>query len=187
MLSPWRSGQRVALVIGNAAYAHAPVLATPLNDASDLGATLEHLGFTVTRVENADQAALLRNLRAFATASEAAEAAVVFYAGHGVTVDGRNFLLPVDARLSSERDIEFEAVPLALAGAVRRLAVEQPLAAQQPVHGGRGERVIDALIDGRADDRAHRPGRVVAFSATRRSATAGGSRRGFPRSVRGLG
>ena len=53
---------------------------------------------------------------------------------------------------------EGEAAPV---GAVRRLAVEQPLAAQQPVHGGRGERVTDALLGGRADDRAHRPGRVV--------------------------
>ena len=90
------------------------MLATPLNDASDVGAALERLGFIVTRVENADQAALLRSLRAFATASEAAEAAVVFYAGHGVTVDGCNFLLPVGARLSSEQDIELETLPLAL-------------------------------------------------------------------------
>ena len=113
--APAWAGQRVALVVGNAAYAHAPALATPLNDASDVGEALERLEFAVTRVENADQAALLRRLRAFATAAEAAETAVVFYAGHGVAVDGRNFLLPVDARLASERDIEFEAVPLALA------------------------------------------------------------------------
>ena len=113
--APAWAGQRVALVVGNAAYAHAPVLATPLNDASDVGEALERLGFAVTRVENADQAALLRSLRAFATAATAAEAAVVFYAGHGVAVDEHNFLLPVDARLSSEQDIEFEAVPLALA------------------------------------------------------------------------
>ena len=113
--APAWAGQRVALVVGNAAYANAPALATPLNDASDVGSALERLGFAVTRVENADQAALLRSLRAFATAAEAAEAAVVFYAGHGVAVDEHNFLLPVDARLSSEQDIEFEAVPLALA------------------------------------------------------------------------
>ena len=112
--APAWAGQRVALVIGNAAYAHAPALATPLNDASDIGSALERLGFAVTRVENADHAALLRSLRAFATAAEAAEAAVAFFAGHGVAVDGRNFLLPTDARLSSERDVEFEAVPLAL-------------------------------------------------------------------------
>ena len=113
--APGWAGQRVALVIGNAAYAHAPALATPLNDAFDVGEALERLEFAVTRVENADQAAFLRSLSAFATAAESAESAVVFYAGHAVAVDGRNFLLPTDARLSSERDIEFEAVPLALA------------------------------------------------------------------------
>ena len=112
--APARAGQRVALVIGNAAYAHAPALATPLNDALEVDAALQRLGFAVTRVENADQAALLGSLRAFATVAETAKAAVVFYAGHGVAVDGRNFLLPVDARLSSERDMEFETVPLAL-------------------------------------------------------------------------
>ena len=113
--APAWAGQRVALVVGNAAYAHAPALATPLNDASDVRMALERLEFAVTRVENADHAVLLRSLREFAAAAAAAEAAVLFYTGHGVAVDGRNFLLPVDARLSSEQDIEFEAVPLALA------------------------------------------------------------------------
>ena len=108
------AGQRVALVIGNASYAHAPALANPLNDASDIGAALERLGFAVTRLENADQAALRRGLQAFALAASASEVAVVFYAGHGIEVDQRNFLVPVDARLASDRDVEFETVPLEL-------------------------------------------------------------------------
>ena len=108
------AGQRVALVIGNASYAHAPALANPLNDASDIGAALERLGFAVTRLENADQAALRRGLQAFALAASASEVAVVFYAGHGIEVDQRNFLVPVDARLVSDRDVEFETVPLEL-------------------------------------------------------------------------
>ena len=111
---PARADQRAALVIGNAEYAHAPALTTTVNDASDLGAALERLGFAVTRVENADQAALLRSLRALAAAAEGAEAVVVFYAGHGLSVEERNFLLPTDARLSSERDLELEAIPLEL-------------------------------------------------------------------------
>ena len=114
--APAWAGQRVALVIGNADYVRvrAPALSTPLNDASDLGAALERLGFAVTHVENADQVTLLRSIRAFATVAEAAQDALVFYAGHAVAVDERNFLLPTDVRLASERDLEFEAVPLAL-------------------------------------------------------------------------
>ena len=113
--SPAWAAQRVALVIGNADYLHAPALATPLNDAADVGAALERLGFAVTRVDNADQVTLLRSIRALATAAEDAVQALVFYAGHAVAADGRNFLLPTDARLASAQDLEFEAVPLALA------------------------------------------------------------------------
>ena len=108
------AGERVALVIGNAAYAHATALATPVNDAADIGAALERLGFAVTRVENADQAALRGSLRDFASAAADSEIALVFYAGHGIAFDGRNYLVPVDAQLSSDADVEFEAVPLAL-------------------------------------------------------------------------
>ena len=105
---------RVALVIGNASYAHAPALANPPNDAADVGAAFGRLGFEVTRLENADRASLWRGLQEFALAASASEVAVVFYAGHGIEVDHRNFLVPVDARLASDRDVEFEAVPLEL-------------------------------------------------------------------------
>ena len=112
--APAGAGQRVALVIGNADYAHAPALATPTHDASDITAALERLGFAVDHAENADQTALRRGIRAFATVTETAEVAVVFYAGHGVAVEEQNFLLPTDALLASEQDLEFEAVPLSL-------------------------------------------------------------------------
>ena len=105
---------RAALVIGNASYAHVPALANPLNDAADVGTALERLGFKVTRLENAGYAELRRGLQEFALAASASEVAVVFYAGHGIEVDRRNFLVPVDARLASDQDVEFEAVPLEL-------------------------------------------------------------------------
>ena len=111
---PALAEQRVALVIGNAAYAHAPRLANPLNDAADIGAALTRLGFAVTKLENADSATLRQGLQAFARAASAADVAVVFYAGHGIEVDQRNFLVPVDARLTSDQDVEFETVPLEL-------------------------------------------------------------------------
>ena len=108
------AADRVALIIGNASYTHAPALATPLNDSQDIGAALGRLGFEVTQLENADQAGLRRGLQAFAPAAAASEVVVVFYSGHAIAVDGRNFLIPVDARLASEWDVEFESVPLDL-------------------------------------------------------------------------
>ena len=105
---------RVALVIGNASYTHAPALANPLNDAADIGTALERLGFAVTRLENVGDAEMRRGLKEFRRAASASEVAVVFYAGHGIEVDGRNFLVPVDARLASDQDVEYEAVPLEL-------------------------------------------------------------------------
>ena len=108
------AAERVALVIGNGAYAHVKRLPNPGNDAADVGAAFERLGFTVTRVADADQATLRQRLRDFTRAAGAAEVAVVFYAGHGMEVDGRNFLVPVDAKLLSDQDVEFEAVPLEL-------------------------------------------------------------------------
>ena len=108
------AGQRVALVIGNGSYAHAPALANPLNDAADMGGALERLGFEVTRIENADVETLRRGLHEFKRAASVSDVAVLFYAGHGIEVDGRNFLVPVDARLQSDDDVEFETVPLEL-------------------------------------------------------------------------
>ena len=114
IVSPAIAGHRVALVLGNAAYLHTAALRTPVNDASDVGAALERLGFAVTRITDANQGALRRGLLEFATAAKGSEAAVVFYSGHGISAQSRNFLVPVDARLSSSQDIEFEAVPLEL-------------------------------------------------------------------------
>ena len=112
--TPALASQRVALVIGNASYAHVSKLANPVNDAADIGAALDRLGFAVTRIENAGRAALWDGLQKFSLAASASEMAVVFYAGHGIEVDKRNFLIPVDARLLSDADVEFEAVPLDL-------------------------------------------------------------------------
>ena len=114
LAAPAPAAPRVALVIGNATYAHAPALANPLNDAADIGAVLERLDFSVTLVENAGHAALRKALLEFTLAASASEMAVVFYAGHGIEVDRRNFLVPVDARLASDEVVEFEAVPLEL-------------------------------------------------------------------------
>ena len=103
---------RLALVIGNGAYRHTPRLVNPVNDARDIAAALSSLGFDVTEAIDLDKRAFDEALRAFADRSAAADVALVFYAGHGLQVSGQNYLLPVDARLASERDLDFETVQL---------------------------------------------------------------------------
>jgi tetratricopeptide (TPR) repeat protein len=103
--------RRVALVIGNSAYAAAPRLANPKNDAEAIAAALRRVGFTkVTVHADLDRNQLLDALQRFAAEAEKADWAVVYFAGHGLEVGGLNYLLPVDARLASDRDIGFEAI-----------------------------------------------------------------------------
>ena len=89
---PAQASERVALVIGNAAYAHAPRLANPLNDVADIGAALERLGFAVTRLENADYAALRRGLLEFTQGSlRPPRSRWCSMPGHGIEVDQAQF------------------------------------------------------------------------------------------------
>ena len=107
---------RVALVIGNAGYQHAKSLLNPGNDASAVAERLRGLGFSVVELRSdLDYARMRQALLTFRRAAEGADIAALFYAGHGIEVDGRNYLVPVDARLASAVDAEFEAVPLDLA------------------------------------------------------------------------
>ena len=113
-VSPAPASSRVALVIGNAAYEHVPNLANPLNDAADIGAALGNLDFAVTRIENVGYDALRKELRAFRRKASTARVAVVFYAGHGIEVNNQNFVVPVDAGLRTDGDVEYEAVSVDL-------------------------------------------------------------------------
>ena len=89
-------GARVALVIGNGTYVHVQEDPSACNDAAGVGAALERLGFTVTTLEDAGYADMLRGLLEFSQTALSAQAAVVFYAGHGNAAGGRSFLIPVD-------------------------------------------------------------------------------------------
>jgi uncharacterized caspase-like protein len=91
--------KRVALVIGNGAYRHTPLLKNPRNDAADMAAALERLGFTLLLRLDLDKAGMDRAVREFAAGLADAEAGVLFYAGHGLEVGGVNYLVPVDAEL----------------------------------------------------------------------------------------
>jgi hypothetical protein len=103
---------RVALVVGNGAYRAIPTLANPPNDAKDIAAKLRNLGFEVTARVDLDQPSMQRAIVDFARAAANADAAVFYYGGHGVQVDGHNFLLPVDFELHGQDDIYKRAVPL---------------------------------------------------------------------------
>ncbi|MDO9562845.1 MAG: tetratricopeptide repeat protein [Bradyrhizobium sp.] len=108
-----RQGRRVALVIGNSGYQKVPALANPQKDAGVIAAALRNLGFdAVTLASDATREKLIDALRSFANEAEKADWAMVYYAGHGIEVNGQNFLIPVDARLAADRDVQFEAVPL---------------------------------------------------------------------------
>jgi uncharacterized caspase-like protein len=111
--------KRVALVIGNAVYKHADTLRNPANDAKAIGAALAPLGFGgATAKLNLDYNGLRKALQEFTHEANRADMAVIYFAGHGVEVDMRNFLIPVDAKLERSRDVEYETVPLDQALAV---------------------------------------------------------------------
>ncbi len=91
--------RRVALVIGNSAYAHVRALPNPTNDARSIAKSLRNIGFVVTEGADLDRTAMQTMIRDFLREAARAQIAVVYYAGHGIQVDGRNYLVPVDLQL----------------------------------------------------------------------------------------
>ena len=105
--------RRIALVVGNSAYENVAALPNPARDARLVADVLKRTGFaTVTLLTDLRKDALVDALRDFAGRAETADWAVVYYAGHGMEVGGVNYLIPTDAKISADRDIGFEAVPL---------------------------------------------------------------------------
>ena len=100
---------RLALVIGNGAYQTAP-LKNPLNDVEDMAATLRNLGFKVILKKNADRRTMEDTIRYFGKQLRSGGVGLFYFAGHGVQVGGRNYLMPIDARIESESDVRYEAV-----------------------------------------------------------------------------
>jgi WD40 repeat protein len=107
---PAAAEKRVALVIGNSAYVNAGTLANPLNDANDTAQALKRFGFEVILGLDLDKPAFEKKVRDFSRTLADADTAVLFYAGHGLQVAGHNYLIPVDAALGGERDLDFEAI-----------------------------------------------------------------------------
>lgn len=111
---PQVSAKRIALVIGNGAYTNAPPLKNPANDARDMAATLKVLGFDVTNYVNANQRDMKRLIREFGQKLRAGGSGLFYYAGHGVQSKGRNYLIPVDANIQSEAEVEDSGVDVGL-------------------------------------------------------------------------
>jgi len=101
--SPAFAEKRVALVIGNGAYAHAPPLPNPVHDAEDVAAALKRSGFEVISGSNLAQTDMQENEIRFARAANNADVAVFYYSGHAMQFNGANYLMPVDARLMTRR------------------------------------------------------------------------------------
>jgi uncharacterized caspase-like protein len=116
--------RRVALIIGNSAYRNASPLPNTINDANAIATLFRSVGFEV--VSSRNELGVLefkRAVRDFLITAETADIAVVYYAGHGIEVNGANYLIPVDAKLARDYDVEDEAV-----------ALDRIVWALQPVH-----------------------------------------------------
>lgn len=109
---PANAAGRVALVVGNGTYHSHPPLLNPPVDAADVASSLQRLGFTVTTLTDANAAYMRRAIVEFGRAAVGSDIAIVFYAGHGMEIGGENWLIPVDAELASDSDVESEAVSL---------------------------------------------------------------------------
>ncbi|AZO05610.1 hypothetical protein EJ068_22965 [Mesorhizobium sp. M2A.F.Ca.ET.043.02.1.1] len=127
--------KRVALVIGNSKYVYAPTLANPASDARLMAETLRKAGFKVVEGVDLDYAGMHDRLNRFTEAAYDAELAVIYYAGHGLQVNGKNYLVPVDAELTAPAHLR-----------TRTVQIDELLAALPP-DPGVGVVILDACRD----------------------------------------
>jgi peptidoglycan hydrolase-like protein with peptidoglycan-binding domain len=114
--------QRVALVMGVADYQHVPKLTNAVNDATDIANKLRTLGFQVTLVVNPNRQAMEAAVQEFGARARGADAALFFYAGHAIEVQGRNWLIPISAELRTPQQLRFQTLEV-------EAITEQPQAA----------------------------------------------------------
>lgn len=108
------AADRVALVIGNSAYKAQSPLANPVNDAADVGAMFRRLGFDVVEGTDLDGAGLKAKLKEFRDRLDGGSLALFYYSGHGVQIEGRNYLVPIDAKIDKPDDVKLETVDMDL-------------------------------------------------------------------------
>lgn len=110
--TPLFAQDRIALVIGNGDYTYVQKLKNSVNDARKISETLTGIGFEVTTLLDAPRADTIAALADFSFRSEVADLALIYYAGHGVAVEGRNFLIPVDALISRNSELAGKAIDM---------------------------------------------------------------------------
>lgn len=120
--SPAWAGRKVALVIGNSAYQHANPLRNPANDARAMAKLFGELGFEAKLVLDADRTSLMSALGDFNQVATGSDAAIFYYAGHGLSLDNRNYLVPVDSDIQRATDVRLGAAVDA------EVAIDQALA-----------------------------------------------------------
>ncbi len=106
------AGTRLALVLGNSKYQAVPALDNPANDAADLATALRGMGFTVIEARDGTRDAMANAVRDFSARLSGADVALFFYAGHGLQMNGENYLVPVDAKIETPADVRFNTVNL---------------------------------------------------------------------------
>jgi hypothetical protein len=102
--------KRLALVIGNSEYKSGVSLKNPVNDANLIEGTLKQLGFDVIKSLNVDKVTMENSIREFSRQMSNYNVALFYYAGHGIQVDGINYLIPIDAKLENKNECSWEAV-----------------------------------------------------------------------------
>ena len=116
------AGDRVALVIGNSAYRTQNVLANPVNDAADVGKMFRDLGFEVVEGLDLDGAGLKEKLKEFRDKLDGRTLAVFYYSGHGMQIEGHNYIIPIDAKIDKPEDVKLETVDMDLVLQLMRAA-----------------------------------------------------------------
>jgi uncharacterized caspase-like protein len=201
LVSAAQAERRVALIIGNGRYAAVPGLDNPENDASDIGAALRGLGFEVEIASDAGRAAMDGAIGRFGQKAYGADIALLFYSGHGMQVDGENYLLPVDFQPSGAGNpmtgaLRLSAAMQAMAGAANKIIIldacrDNPFVAKlrslgNPRSIGPGLAAVStgeryrALGSGLAQPSAGEAGTLIAFSTSPGSVASDGSGRHSP-------
>jgi uncharacterized caspase-like protein len=133
---PAHAERRVALIVGNGAYRHTSTLPNAPIDAKAMAALLRTVGFDVTEGVDLKREEMMARLSEFATKTQGADVALLYYSGHGIAVDGKNYLVPVDTELKSELDVKLGA------------AIDVDVAVDQIMAGARVKLVfLDACRD----------------------------------------
>jgi formylglycine-generating enzyme required for sulfatase activity len=179
--------KRVALVVGNSAYQRVPVLANPPKDADDMSEMFRKAGFTVViSKRNLGASDMRRALRDFSDEVRDADVAIVYYAGHGMEIDGTNYLIPVDALLERDIDAFDEAIPLDRVLAVMEPAKQLRLVILDACRDNPFSKVMKRSVASRAVGRGlakiepNSPNTMIAFAAKAGFTAADGDEQNSP-------